>query len=120
MWSLLLEDCFMNNFKIKFLLIALFLFSLNSTVMATTYDHSIAAVIPFATTPQSTNSTNATGTQTSTTTVPNQTQLPATNQNNMQLNATGGSGLGTSTNGANKAEQDDLYNRSVNNMLNGK
>ncbi|QLH35215.1 MAG: hypothetical protein HWD61_02925 [Parachlamydiaceae bacterium] len=37
-----------------------------------------------------------------------QTQVPA---------PAGGGGFGTSNNAANKAEQDDLYNRSVNEML---
>jgi hypothetical protein len=113
----------MNNFKLKILTTAFFAFGLYSHAMASIDDYNIAAVIPFEKINQPTDTPSANTTTPAATqqpTVPNQTQVPATNQNNLQLNATGGGGMGTSNNAGNRAEQNDLYNRGVNNMLNGK
>lgn len=105
----------MNNFKIKFLLAALFLFGLNSSSMASTYDIPIAALIPFeSTTSQSTNpspTSAASGTQAPAvnSTVPSQAQVPASNPSNTQVNAPSTATPKTD----NRSEQNDLYNRMI-------
>jgi hypothetical protein len=113
----------MHLLKLNIIMTGLFIFALNANVIAST-NHVVAAVIPFedihpmSSTNTSVGSTTPVNPATPNTT-PNTTSIPSPDQNNLQLKATGSGGMGTSSSAANKTEQDDLYNQSVNKMING-
>lgn len=110
----------MNQLKFNILTVGLFIFAINANVIGPTNPVS-AAVIPFEDIrPMDTTKTGTGATTPVTPTTPNSTSPSSSNQNNLQLKSSGGGGTGTSSNAANKSEQDDLYNQSVNKMLEGK